>query len=337
MIWAVVPTCRGFTVPRQTVPVNWIIVHDRKEHPIYVGPGFPDTQLNHHIIAPDPWLFGQGSDSIRSAGFAHAYAHGKPGDIILTVDDDCQIPPDWAQRHADAMKAYQPRWSYTVPHLKTRGTSTQTNPVAISHGLWDGVPDVYAVDQQDDKYYRMPQGWHVIQAPFAQSSMNLGFRWEVTPVMYQPAQGPDTGFDRFADIWCGVIAQRLLARHWAFVNGAAVVYHQRASNRDVNLKKELPGLRCHEEFWTYVWYDYQPLSWEAPLIVQYEHMAAHISHFMHHAYFLELAQRMIKWLDHLKSLQRTSGASKSSTGTPSRTSSPDDAPILSISRDGRSS
>jgi len=330
MIWAVVPTCRGFKIPPQTVAVNWIIVHDRERRPVE-GPVF------RHIIAPDPWLFGQGSDSIRSAGFACAYAHGSPGDIILTVDDDCQIPPDWAAQHVLAMTLYQPRWSYTVPGLATRGTSVQTNPVAISHGLWDGVPDLYAHHQMPDDYHRMPKDWHAIQAPFAQSSMNLGFRWEVTPVMYQPAQGPDTGFDRFADIWCGVMAQRLLARNWAFVNGAAVVYHQRASNREVNLKKESPGLIYHEDFWNYVWYDYRPIAWEAPLMGQYEHLAKHIAMWAPHAYFLELGKRMTKWLDHLKSLRRTIGVPKLSTGTPSETSSPGGAATGSTSKDDRCS
>lgn len=287
-IWAVVPTCRGFLIPEQTVPVKWIIVHDRHAYPIL------GVQAPHHsIVAPDPELYGQGSDCIRSAGFAYAYQHGEPGDVILTVDDDCRLPSDWAEQHVAVLQSEVPAWQYTVPGLATRGTSAERLRVAISHGLWDGVPDVYAKDQ-DGRRWRMPVEPHPIAPPFAQSSMNLGFRLEVTPVLYQPAQGIGYEYDRFADIWGGVLAQRCLVGRWGFVNGAAVVYHERASNRDVNLTKEAPGLEVHDAFWRHVW-AYRPGWHHGNLFETYRDMARHVR-LLGGVYFRGLADRMERWL-----------------------------------------
>ena len=295
-VTAVVPTCRGFVIPKQTIPVDWIVVHDKKLQDVG-GDAI-------HITAPNRALYGRGCDSIRSAGFLRAYQDG--ADYILTVDDDCEIPATWAQEHVEALQQELHPWWPTIEHARTRGMPYAATPakVAISHGVWDGVPDLDAKTQQKNPHLRIVNygRWQRIGTPFTQSSMNLGFRREAACVMYQPNQGEDTPFDRFADIWAGVLGQYCLARHnYAVLNGGAVVTHNRASNVEVNLIKEAPGLATHEEFWRYVW------KWDlkGPTLARtYALLAEHVSGFLgsnenEGIYFEQLARNMHRWLQEL--------------------------------------
>lgn len=292
----VVPTCRGFVIPPQTIPIDWIIVHDKKLQEV-------DGDATH-IVAPDKAFFGRGCDSIRSAGFLHAYKNG--ADFILTVDDDCHIPFDWAAKHVAALQQELHSWWPTIEQERTRGLPyhSKVAPVAISHGVWDGIPDLDALTQRNNPTLRIINKgeWARIGVPFTQSSMNLGFRREATCVMYQPNQGEDTPFDRFADIWGGVMAQYCLDKHnYAFLNGGAVVTHNRASDLATNLRKEAPGLTAHEDFWKYLWGGH---SRGRSLASTYGHLAEHVHDFLgtnetEGLYFEQLSRNMYRWLREL--------------------------------------
>ena len=298
-VFAVVPTCRGFKIPEQSIPVEWIIVCDGQRHPVEGKPYLT-------LITPPPALFGRRCDSIRSAGFLAAYQFG--ADIILTADDDCFLPDDWAQAHVRGLSQSHSLWADTCPDFPARGTpeSAKLRPVAITHGLWSGVPDLGALDQQrlgpSYRWYA-PNVWTEIHPPFSQCAMNLGFRREVTPVMYMPFQGPDTPFDRFADIWCGLFAQRVLSLHgYSFSNGGAAVHHTRASNLEANLLKEAPGRACHEDFWTYIWaFSEKRHGLEATYVKLAERVARYEPALPEHKpYFETLSKNMLRWLELLR-------------------------------------
>lgn len=296
-VTAVVPTCRGFKIPEQTIPVDWIIVHDRKLQDV-------DGDAVH-ITAPEKGFYGRGCDSIRSAGFLRAYLDG--AQYILTVDDDCQIPPDWAEKHVEALQSIVHPWSFTVEDVLTRGMPYEGNPkaVAISHGLWDNILDLDAETQKACPAlagYKHEGKWKQIHAPFAQSSMNLGFRRAATPCMYQPNQGEGTPFDRFADIWGGMFAQYCLMQHgYAFMNGGALVTHDRASNVETNLIKERPGKEVHETLWECVFS--MPMHGATPAHT-YCMLAGKIENFFGNddiqmQYFENLAANMRRWVHEL--------------------------------------
>lgn len=289
----VVPTCRGFTIPEQSIPVEWYIVHDEKKRPI-------EGQA-HHIVAPSSERYGQKSDTIRSAGFLAAFHDD--ADFILTTDDDCQIPETWAEEHLKALRAFVPTWSNTSPFGPMRGLpkNQRQTVVGITHGLWDGVPDLSGEEQvrwerEGKKLTVHHQGtWERIHPPFPQSSMNLGFRSAVTPVMYQPFQGGDTGYDRFGDIWCGLFAQRILHFHgYAFLNGGAIVRHNRASDSHVNASKEARGSVVHEQLWQQVW-TWEPSS-DRTVGENYLDLAEGIG-LRSDDYFKRLRDNMIWWVD----------------------------------------
>lgn len=296
---AVVPTCRQFTIPDQTIEVRWYIVSDREQRPVD-GPHID-------IVAPDKMMYGERCSSIRSAGFMQAIRDGATH--VLTVDDDCWLPPTWAEQHVAALDAQIHPWSPTVPGVHTRGTPY--NPpllkVAVTHGLWDGIQDLDGETQKqwEDAGVEMhcrqlSNGWHRIHPPFAQCSMNYGFTREVAPVMYQPAQGPDFAYNRFDDIWQGVLCQRALTLHdYAFMNGGAIVYHQRASNTENNIKNESAGKTIHEHFWKYVW-GFRTRC--ASLTNTYLALASHVADFktgdaQQDVYFTSLARNMKAWVE----------------------------------------
>jgi hypothetical protein len=81
-------------------------------------------------------------------------------------------------------------------------------------------------------------------------SMNIAWRPQLTPAMYFLLMGPRYPFDRFGDIWAGVLAKRIADHLGLAVNsGSPGVLHERASNVFANLAKESRGLAVNETFW----------------------------------------------------------------------------------------
>ena len=141
----------------------------------------------------------------------------------------------------------------TGKQIKYRNLYKATKPV-ISHGLWTGVPDLDAIAQlttTETLYAGTTTDTVPIGKYFPQSAMNLAFRREILPALYFPPMGMETvGFDRFGDIWAGVIAKKVCDHlGWSVVSGAPWVEHRRASNVWANLRKEAPGMERNEEFW----------------------------------------------------------------------------------------
>jgi hypothetical protein len=231
---AVVPTCRGWSIPDQSIPVDWIIVHDRERREIE-----ENDHNAQHIVAPDPDIYGERTSAIRQAGLDAAYDAGY--DYVLTLDDDCLVPPTWAQAHVSALRGLVPRCHSTVPGQVIRGIPTGDSiPVGISHGLWSGVLDYpawYQLAANPGPVEIADNGWRKIGTPFPMCGMNVGFRREVLPAVFFQHT-----FRRHDDIFAGWVAQRILDLHgFGFVSGGAVVRHERASNAERNLELERPG------------------------------------------------------------------------------------------------
>jgi reversibly glycosylated polypeptide/UDP-arabinopyranose mutase len=80
--------------------------------------------------------------------------------------------------------------------------------------------------------------------------MSLPFRVEALPMMYLPLMGEGQPYDRFDDIWGGIIAKRVCDHlGWSITIGRPIVDHRRASGPFRNLVKEAAGIRRNETFW----------------------------------------------------------------------------------------
>jgi hypothetical protein len=213
------------------------------------------------------------SDTVRSYAYWHAYRQGYQ--YLMTLDDDCYPNPDYLQpdlAHKNLLNN-RTKWFNTLNNVRPRGVPYNNLGKRIghiNHGLWTGVldydapqqlvqptPEVYTHDNRI-----VPCGaYH----PFC--GMNAMWRREAMVLSYHLLMGqrkvshPSAAggaeykleklpFDRFGDIWCGII-QKKICDHlgWTVSTGTPYIHHDRASNPFTNLRKEANGIEVNEWFW----------------------------------------------------------------------------------------
>ncbi len=212
------------------------------------------------------WIFPWKSAAVRSYGFYKAWQN--KADVIISLDDDCYPDtPDFIHQHLQNLETKLPTdWCPTYPfreELFTRGfpyLNRAKIQTALSHGLWSEVPDFDGITQlmsNGKTYPQLPPILHIIPPGmfFPMSGMNLAFRAEITPLMYQlvmgfKKNGQSYGYDRFDDIWSGIFAKKVLDHlNFGAVSGSPFVRHARASNVFTNIKKEATGIEKNEVLW----------------------------------------------------------------------------------------
>jgi hypothetical protein len=214
------------------------------------------------------WIIPRRSDCVRSYGYY--LATETPCDFILTLDDDCypegSYTPSFLALIAAALDHRWPDdrwWSTLEGPILPRGypydIRHETLETTVHHGLWSNVPDLDARTQLRLPDHRTTPARSVDRVPhgrfFPMCGMNLAFRPQMIPALYFLLMGRDRHgnpwpYDRFGDIWAGVLVKKI-ADHLGFVisSGAPSVLHSRASNPEVNLQKETPGYPVNEELW----------------------------------------------------------------------------------------
>lgn len=204
------------------------------------------------------WIIPRRTDCIRSYGYYKAYKLG--ADIIITLDDDC-FPLDeyFVDKHiASLTKGNENAWESSLENLKPRGVPyfnlNRNNECLLNHGMWEGIPDYDAVTQLNLIRLNLKTEWvdKTISKGkyFPMCGMNLAWKRELTPAMYFLLMGKNYEYDRFGDIWSGIIIKKILDHlNYAVNSGSPAILHKRASNVWKNLQKELPGLPINEEFW----------------------------------------------------------------------------------------
>jgi len=240
-----------------------LVIEDGPERTFSV----PGTNVQHFAwcdieeqLGDAAWVIPRGSGCVRSFGCWLAYQMG-PG-MIVALDDDVRPDPAYPgflNSHWERLQCgNDPAWVSTLDAARPRGMpyfATDREPrVVLNHGLWNGVPDFDAPTQLVASRVEIPADWSSQTVPrgkyFPMCSMNIAWRPEFTPAMYFLLMGPDYPFDRFGDIWGGVLAKRIADHLGLAVNsGAPSVLHERASNVFQNLAKESRGLAVNEAFW----------------------------------------------------------------------------------------
>lgn len=175
-------------------------------------------------------------------------------EFIICLDDDVTPIGDPIQDHIDALNMRVPISWMPIADIYTRGVPYAVRneaPVVLSHGVWDGVPDIDAPtqlicgDKPPVNYFKMaiPKG-----VLYPMSEMNLAFRRRMLPYMYfAPTTRDVYGAD---DIWAGVESKRIIdLKGWAAVTGYSRVYHERASNVFNILDKQGKFLKYNETYW----------------------------------------------------------------------------------------
>jgi reversibly glycosylated polypeptide/UDP-arabinopyranose mutase len=264
-------------------PYKLIVVEDNAERsfPKMAGWDHYCWQDINGCLGKDNWIIPRRSDCVRSFGYLQAYKSGAP--YIITLDDDCLVenPFEFINKHIEKLESevISQRWqtSLILPQGQpffTRGipylNQAQKMKVAINHGLWNETLDFDAAEQlvqarrgvsrieispENYRFSHFDRSYY-----FPMCGMNLSWRREVTPAMYfllmgsmwdEVSQTPQKlPFDRFGDIWCGIIVKKICDHlNFAVTNGEPIVQHTRASNPFTNLAKEAPALDINEKFW----------------------------------------------------------------------------------------
>jgi hypothetical protein len=205
------------------------------------------------------WIIPRRTDCIRSFGFWKAIRLDP--EFIITLDDDCYPhTPAFVELHRRRLFDLQrdEAWVSTGRHSEPRGVPYYERfreaTCVLNTGLWTNVPDFDAPTQlmtsRVDRIFEpieqtVPKGRF-----FPMCGMNVAFRAEVTPAFYFLLMGQGYEFDRFGDIWAGVLVKKI-CDHLGYLvcTGKPLVEHQRASNVWANLVKEAPGLSVNETLW----------------------------------------------------------------------------------------
>lgn len=282
-------------------------------------------------LGSDSWIIPRQSDTVRS--YAYLVAWRKGYKYVMTLDDDCYPcdetdgmtydGPGFVNEHVKWLTA-RTKWFNTLNAVTPRGipyyNKGRNDKVVINHGLWTNVLDYDAPRQLvapeketftfDNKV--VPNG-----AFFPMCGMNVMWKREATVLMYHLLMGsyrvggrkdPDRvnlakfPFDRFGDIWCGILAKKICdIRGFNMSTGLPYIHHERASSPFANLKKEANGIEVNEGFWEYV-DSFNPRSYtdnEQGTIAVYEDMGRHIKDFKkyheHDGYFEKLGEAMVTW------------------------------------------
>ncbi|HEY7568890.1 MAG TPA: hypothetical protein VH762_15030 [Gemmatimonadaceae bacterium] len=247
-----------------------VVVEDNTERTFQIG-GANIQHYCHQDIERDlgqsAWIIPRKTDCVRSYGYFKAWQ--LEPDMMITLDDDCypnEGQTDFVATHWARLNTVGEAnaWVSTVDGIIPRGVpyepqnTQRRRPCVLNHGLWNNVPDFDAPTQLLHIRYPRELSWTDRTIPvgsyFPMCGMNVAIRREAIPAFYFLLMGLDKyGFDRFGDIWAGVILKKIADHLGHCINsGSPAIKHLRASNVWANLRKEAPGLGINETFWANV-------------------------------------------------------------------------------------
>ena len=191
---------------------------------------------------------------VRSLGFAYVGLFMPEVEYIVSLDDDLSPVGDPIQDHLDVLNMRVPVSWIPIGNTYTRGFPygvRQEAEVVLSHGVWEGVPDLDAPTQlitgaPPMDFYKMaiPKG---VLAPI--SYMNTAFKRKLIPYVFMCPRIRGK-LERCDDIWCSIEAKRIMDKKgWAMATGYSRVYHARAANVFSSLVKESRFIQLNEGYW----------------------------------------------------------------------------------------
>jgi hypothetical protein len=311
--------------------VHLLIVEDNPDRTFQTPDDIDCTHICwmdiERALGDDAWIIPRRSDTVRSYGYLWAWQ--RRSDFVLTLDDDCYPctegeryvyrGPEFVDQHLKWL-CDRPRWYSTLTSVKPRGMPYYNvgrhERVMLNHGLWTHVLDYDAPSQLANPAIEVHAKDNRIvpmHSYFPMCGMNVMWRNEITVLMYHVLMGHGRGapfckdrpdqlvklpFDRFGDIWCGILVKKILDTKGAYIStGLPYIRHERASNPFTNLKKEANALEVNEYFWEHV--DAAALSPSRSFAELYADLGKHVARWdrfpEHASYFALLGRAMETW------------------------------------------
>jgi len=296
--------------------VTLIIVEDHKEKEITIPKRYlNELKIFHYCwedikeaLGKDEWIIPRRNAGIRNFGFLKAKELNP--DIIINLDDDCYPDQkDFFKQHEKYLNTPATLGWVPSSHEPTRGFPydiRDVSEVIANHGLWSGVPDydgITFVKKGFVEYKPVINKSEIIPLnnyfPFC--SMNYALKPKALPIAYLPLMGEDQvgnkwGYDRFDDIWGGIIFKKI-ADHlgYAIRNGSPSIRHNKASNVARTVEQEASGLPVNEWFWKKI--DEMSLN-SSTLEDSYLEIAKNIKSW-NDSYFQKLGLAMELWIKYI--------------------------------------
>jgi hypothetical protein len=232
--------------------VRFIVVDDTEGSVTVDHPQFEMYNWGHHrkMLGALDIGYPKRNGSSRDFGFYVAWKNSDPGEIIVALDDDCEVyhhdfydqvhdvlsdrerpVATCGTTHLNILNLYNdvsdqlfPRgFPYSArPHysgVKLKGPESRN--VTFCLGLWKNIFDVNAIDKIKGPEYTHPHATLTEPSVLIEKnelisvcSMNMQFRREVIPAIYQLPMHfevmPGWVIDRYGDIWGGFILKTLM-------------------------------------------------------------------------------------------------------------------------------
>jgi hypothetical protein len=210
-----------------------LFIHEDNPHGMGQAATRPGLKITHTVqddiareLGDREWIIPRGTGACRSFPMYLAWKAGC--EYIVTLDHDCfPLPGEGARFLTTHLESFRrDRWFRTI------GGDEPRKPVTLRPGH-EVVPPGMA---------------------FPLCAMNVCYHRSIVPATYNLLMGLDTvGFDRFDDIWSGVLLKRILDyMGWYVTSGQPFVRHVKQSNCFSNLRKEALGIQIHEHLWDYI-------------------------------------------------------------------------------------
>lgn len=191
--------------------------------------------------------------------FGHILAYAEGYDVVIGLDSDCVLRPDFIYDHAIALERKGVGWTNPLndTHLYSRGFpySMRGWKVVANMGLWNGVLDLNGKDRMEDDTKQVLFNDainRVAVAPLPFSGMNFALSREaISGFLFIPAfDFLDEEFRRMDDIWGGYIFQKLARKlHQGVTYGYPIIEHVSEINAEEDARDEAAMIKYESQFY----------------------------------------------------------------------------------------
>jgi len=280
----VIPTNRSINLkylrPLVEAHARFIVVYDGESGPPPPLPGFQvfDWDARRRVLGSHDEWFPRRSGACRDLGLLLAWREAAPGETVVALDDDCEVPAGFASevertlssqvrpilgvegRHLNVLDLYDriprglfPRgfpYSARADYAQATSSAETSDAPVFNVGLWQDAFDVNAIDKFSGAEWRFPEAKlrrkSVILARgnlVSVCSMNMQMRREVIPGIFQFPMYVEVidhfVIDRYGDIWGGFLFKLLADRKGdPIAAGGPMIAHRKAGDARRNAWQE---------------------------------------------------------------------------------------------------
>ena len=247
------------------------------------------------------WIIPRNSPALISYGCWKATKRG--AEIIVILDENSEPGnKPVLKRHAEVLNSHEEEnaWTEILKNIKPKGVPFHNRnrklPIALNHGMWtenavlDAATELSLNSDSPEISVNetiIPRGHY-----FSMSSINLAFTSDIAPLMYFLLMGDEYPFEGFGDIWCGVIAKKILDHlNLGCRSGDPFVKNFKEIDIWKSLRSEASTLPVNESLWEKI--DSYVFTSDNPAVC-YRQIGNMISSWGH-PYFQKMGSAMSLW------------------------------------------